>query len=137
MAAAEMRYWQAQAERAEAALVEVRKTCAELMADVMPHIADVDLRARVALARQSIRREDVGAGILAQLTGAVAEAAEAQELRQRVVLLHDELLAAQGALEDFGAHEDGCEWRPHMDAELDCTCGLVEAKERARKAVQL
>lgn len=56
---------------------------------------------------------------------------------ERAERLRTELLAAQGALEDFGGHEDGCEWRPHMDAELDCTCGLVDAKERARKAVAL
>lgn len=56
---------------------------------------------------------------------------------QRAGALRTELLAAQGALEDFGTHEDGCAWRPHMDAELDCTCGLVDAKERARKAVEL
>lgn len=66
-----------------------------------------------------------------------AERAAHQHTCDRANHLRTELLAAQGALEDFGTHEDGCEWRPHMDAELDCTCGLVDAKERARKAVVL
>lgn len=70
--------------------------------------------------------------------GAAAQRAEADALQlyRHLQTASAELLAAQGALEDYGAHDERCEWRPHHDAELDCTCGLVDAKERARAAVR-